>query len=370
MQMHGQSEEAREAITTGLAIAQLRGEALHQVELLGMLSMFEVREGDFKTSLECAQLSRTVEGIAAGTAAMALANSILGRALQFVGNHDASRQELEASFSYWSRSRHASEVHLGLDHHVLVGIGLSRNLWLQGYPAQAAERVRQSIQDAESKDHPASLGLALSWAPEIFLWIGDLASAEAHADRLRSHAASHSLRPYLAVGLGHKAAVAIARGDARAGVEALQDCLEQLHTLRYRMFNTEFKLFLVQGLVAVGLAGQGLALVDETIRLMETNGDLIHMPEALRVKGHVLLSMSQPPRNEAETCFLQSLDWSRRQGARSWELRTGVDLAALWATHGQPERAQSILQPIFEAFVEGPDTADLKAAEYLLATLR
>jgi hypothetical protein len=50
-------------------------------------------------------------------------------------------------------------------------------------------------------------------------------------------------------------------------------------------------------------------------------------------------------------------------------LRTAVDLAALWAAQGQRDRARAILQPIFEQFVEGFDTADLKAAEHLLATL-
>jgi hypothetical protein len=45
-------------------------------------------------------------------------------------------------------------------------------------------------------------------------------------------------------------------------------------------------------------------------------------------------------------------------------------LAALWAAQGQRDRAQALLEPIFEAFVEGFDTADLKAAEHLLATLR
>jgi hypothetical protein len=88
------------------------------------------------------------------------------------------------------------------------------------------------------------------------------------------------------------------------------------------------------------------------------------------VKGSVLLSMPQRRVHEAEMCFVQSRDWSRRQGARSWELRTAVDLAALWAARGQRERAQVVLQPIVETFVEGLDTADLRAAERLLASLR
>jgi predicted ATPase/DNA-binding winged helix-turn-helix (wHTH) protein len=370
MQMRGQSDAARAALSRSLAIAEARGEVLNQVALLGMLSMFEVRDGDFKTSLHYAQLSRAVDGAAENAPAMALVNSILGRALQFVGEHGDSRVELEASFRYWSRSRQTSEVYLGLDHHILVGIGLARNLWFQGHPAQATERVRQTIKDAERKNHPASLGLALSWAPGIFLWIGDLQSAEEHADWLISHAESHSLAPYLAVARGYKAEVAIGRGDAGAGVETLRRCLQQLHAMRYEMLNTGFKLSLVQGLLASGQFDEAMTLVDETIGRVEANGDLVHLPEALRVKGSVLLSMPQRRPHDAERCFLQSLDWSRRQGARSWELRTAVDLAALWAAQGQEDRAHALLQPIFEAFVEGLDTADLKSAEHLLTTLR
>ena len=370
MHVHGQSDAARVALSRSLTIAEARGDVLNQVGLLGMLSMFDVRDGDFKTSLHYAKLSRAVDGTVENSAAMALANSILGRALQFVGDHSDSRLELEASFRYWSRSPQTSEVYLGLDHHILVGIGLARNLWLQGHPAQATERVRQTIRDAERKNHPASLGLALSWAPGIFLWIGDLQSAEEYADWLLSHAESHSLRPYLAVARGYRGSLAIGRGDARTGVEDLQSCLEQLHAMRYRMLNTGFKLSLVQGLMAIGLFDKALALINETISLVEANGDLVYMPEALRVQGNVLLSMPKRRAHDAEMCFVQSLDWSRRQDARSWELRTAVDLAALWAAQGQRERAHAVLEPIFEAFVEGLDTADLKAAKHLLATLR
>ena len=106
-----------------------------------------------------------------------------------------------------------------------------------------------------------------------------------------------------------------------------------------------------------------------TIRQVEANGDLCYMPELLRVKGCLLLSMPQPSVGEVEMCFTQSLDSSRRQGARAWELRNATDLAALWASQGCADEAKALLQPVFEQFVEGFDTADLKAAERLFATL-
>ncbi len=72
-------------------------------------------------------------------------------------------------------------------------------------------------------------------------------------------------------------------------------------------------------------------------------------------------------RRKPATCA--RLELSRRQGARAWELRTATDLAALLAREGKPERARALLQPVFEAFTEGLDTADLKAAQSLLSSL-
>src|ERR1700722_8457569 len=115
MHVHGESDAARAALSRSLTIAEARGDVLNQVGLLGMLSMFDVRDDDFKRSLHFARLSSAVGGTVRGSAAMALANSILGRALQFVGDHGGSRLELEASFRYWSRARQTGEVHLGLD---------------------------------------------------------------------------------------------------------------------------------------------------------------------------------------------------------------------------------------------------------------
>jgi hypothetical protein len=48
MQMCGQGDAGRVALNRSLAIAEARGDALNQVGLLGMLSMFHTRDGDFK----------------------------------------------------------------------------------------------------------------------------------------------------------------------------------------------------------------------------------------------------------------------------------------------------------------------------------
>jgi len=318
-------------LNRSLAIAETRRNVLSQVGILGTLSMFCTRYGEFKISLEHARRARTVAGTAEEADATALAQSALGRALHFMGDHSSARSELEAALQHWS---HAQRTYLGLDDRILVGLGLARGLWVQGHPAQAVDRARETIKDAERSTNPASLAVALAWAPDVFVWTGDLATAEEYADRLVAHAQSHSIGPYLHVGHGYKGILAIHRGNAKGGVETLQDCLKYCHTLHYEMRNTEFKIALAQGLLAIGQVDKAIMLVDDTINQAKENGDLFFMPEALRVRGRALLLMQKSRVDEAETWFARSLELSRRQGARAWELRTAIDLAARLADRG------------------------------------
>ena len=363
----GNSELARGALNRSLAIAEARGDALNQLQLLGRMHVFYERMGHFEDALRYARRSLVVSEKLADPAAIAVAHSLLGVSLHHAGDTNGARIELEAALQ-GPHSQRTSAIY-GFDHHNRAAINLAGILWSQGHPARAVELARQTVDAAARMDHPVTLCVALIWAVSVFLWTGDLESAEQNIDRVIAHAESRSLAPYLAVGRGVKGELAIRRGDAKGGVEGLEDCLQALHAARYELLSTTFNISLVQGLAAVGRSAEAMTLIDETIRLTEANGDLFYMPELLRVKGSLLLLLPHPRSDEAEICFKDSLEWSRRQGALAWELRTAVDLAGLWSRQGQSERARSLLRPVFEQFVEGRDTADLKAAQRLLATL-
>jgi tetratricopeptide (TPR) repeat protein len=299
---------------------------------------------------------------------MALAHSILGRSMHLSGELDNARTELRASIELWSRSPKAT-IYLSFDRHYRAGIALARTLWLLGFSAQAVECIHQAIKDAERVDHPASLAVAsLAWAASIFLWTGDIQSAEDCIDSSISHAVSHSLGPLSAVGRARKAELAIYQGDVHSGVESLRASLEEIHAAHYELMTTEFNISLVQGLCASGRLTEGSVLIDKTIELVETNGDLCYMPELLRVKANVLLLKPEVVRGEAEAFLVQSLELSRQWGARAWELRAATDLARLYASRAQFERGRALLEPVYENFTEGFDTADLRAAERSLAT--
>jgi ATP/maltotriose-dependent transcriptional regulator MalT len=210
--------------------------------------------------------------------------------------------------------------------------------------------------------------IVLQRAASVFLWLGDLLSADEYIERLMSLTQAHSFGEYLATAKGFTGQLTILRGDVAGGIAHLRACLRGLESARYEMLTAQFCIWLAEGLRLAGQFDESLALVDEMIGLVEANGAVLYLPELLRVKGGLLLAMPASDEDGSETCLREAIGLSRHHGTRAWELRIAVDLAALLAARGEPENASAILRPIFEQFREGLYTADLKAAAGLLAT--
>jgi predicted ATPase len=96
---------------------------------------------------------------------------------------------------------------------------------------------------------------------------------------------------------------------------------------------------------AFGRAGQvseGLAAVKEVIDRSE---EYWATAELLRVKGELLLLQGgSSAAVTAEDHFRQALDWARRHGELSWELRAATSLARLVRDHGRSADAMALLQ--------------------------
>jgi predicted ATPase len=66
----------------------------------------------------------------------------------------------------------------------------------------------------------------------------------------------------------------------------------------------------------------------------------------------------------------QALDWASRQGALAWELRAATSFAQLLRDQDRSADGMALLQPVYDRFAEGLDTADLRTARALLHDLR
>jgi len=91
--------------------------------------------------------------------------------------------------------------------------------------------------------------------------------------------------------------------------------------------------------------------------------------EIHRLRGELTSRLPYPDPAKAEDSFRTALAIAREQGTRGYELRAATSLARLWHEQGRRGEAHDLLAPLYGAFTEGFDTADLKEAKRLLDEL-
>ena len=117
-------------------------------------------------------------------------------------------------------------------------------------------------------------------------------------------------------------------------------------------------------MVHAGRIAEGIAVLEAGIEQPEARWVT---PELLRIKGELIVLQSAAAGAEtAKDIFRQALDEARRQGALSRELRAATSLARLLHRQGRSADAIACLQPIYDRFTEGFETADLIASKQLL----
>ena len=165
----------------------------------------------------------------------------------------------------------------------------------------------------------------------------------------------------------------VERGEFVQGATVLRDAFDTCRRTGWRISYPEFRGALAQALAAVGQVDAALYAVNEAVASagQGENGQVWYVPELLRIKGDVLLQQAGDQSSAAaEDCFNQAGEMAREQGALVWELRVALILARLLRAQGRSADAMGVLQPVYDRFTEGFDTADLKSARVLLDTLR
>jgi tetratricopeptide (TPR) repeat protein len=363
----GNTEAVRSAFTRSLQLAQELQDLHWQLWLLRGLHIYLTRVGDFHGALGTGEQGESVARKLNDPASTLNVEWMLGVAHHLIGNQDKAVQLCESAMLHNPGSQRLNIGHLGYDDRIVALVALARGLWLTGRPDRAIEASRYTVREAELLEQPLTLGISLIWTIYVFLWVGDLANAEILIERLIDHSARHFLGPYHAVGIGQKGELLLRRGDVAAGIEHLRRSQATLYATRHRIMTTVFATALAEGLAFQNQAGEALQTINDAIAEIPDHGESFDMPEMLRVKGDILARSGNAA--EAESCFLDSLDLSRRQSALGWELRGAISLGRVWRGAGKAADARALLAPLVARYQEGLQTRDLVAARELLAAL-
>jgi len=355
-----------------LGIAERLEETDYQLRTLWGLWADRLNNGKFREALALAERFHGAAAKSSDPVDPLVGDRMIGFALHCLGDQSGARQHTERMLSRYAVPVRGSHIiRYQFDQRVVGRMGLALILWVQGFPDQALRTVESSVADALATNHVLSQCIALAQAAcPVALFTGDLAAAERFVTMLLDTSARHALDSWHGLGRCFKGVLLVKRGDAVAGLDVLRGALADLPEFRPSVRYTAILAEFAAGLGRAGETARGLAAIDETLARSERNEEYWSVPELRRIKGELVLAAGAPnAAAAAEEHFLQSLDWARRQGALSWELRGATSLARLWHAQGRTPEARELLAPVYGRFTEGYGTADVRAAKALLDAL-
>jgi predicted ATPase/DNA-binding winged helix-turn-helix (wHTH) protein len=367
----GMNDRARTALTRANELAEGLADLDYQLRTLAGLASICHRLQDYHGAVALGRRAEEAVKASSDPIALATADWILGSSLQLLGEYAEALTYAQRTYVRTAipAVRRAHIAHLGRDSCISAGSTTAIVLWARGLPDQSSQTARNVLADAEARDHPVSLCLALTWCGCIVpLRLGDLQTAERSIARLKEHAQRHGLSAYFANGLCFEGQLAAMRGDVVAAESLLRAGLKNLRQTQSETLYTVFLTGLAEVLMISTHRNESLAAAKEALLRTEQSNAFWWMPESLRIRGEVLLSCKDDT-NAADEQFRRSLDLAHRQGALSWELRTATSLARLRRGQGRVVEACELLAPVYGRFTEGFGSADLRSAKQLLDEL-
>jgi predicted ATPase len=222
---------------------------------------------------------------------------------------------------------------------------------------------------AQELAHPFSLTYALTFAALGHQFRREVQATQMRAEASCALAGEKGIAFFLAFGTGLRGWALAEQGQSDAGMLQMR---EGMAACRITGAEADRPYFLVLAAEAYGREGQygeGLAMLEEALALVDQSEERYWEAEIHRLKGELLLARSAENQVEAESCLDKALDVARRQGAKSLELRAAMSLGRLWQRQGKRVTAHDLLAPIYGWFTEGFDTIDLQQAQALLQEL-
>jgi predicted ATPase/DNA-binding winged helix-turn-helix (wHTH) protein len=357
--------------TRVLEIAKRLDDAEYQLRALWGRWVFEWGSGRQRAALILAREFHHLAASRPDPNDRLVGDRLIGISQQLLGDLPSARRHLEHAHAHYVPPIHRSYIiRFQNDQRGAAGSFLGKILWLQGFPDQAIRVVERSVEDASASRHVvSSCHVLIHGACPVALWVGDLAIADRYIQMLIGLATRHSLPLLHSMGLSFQGLLAIKRGDVAAGLPLLRSGLklgEVYASFRYFIFLSD----MAEALVRVGQIGEALTTLEVAIAGADEAEELWGKAELLRLKGELLLLQGAPgATTTAKDHFEQALAWARRQGALSWELRAATSFARLLRDQGRPADAAAVLQPVYDRFIEGFDTVDLKTAKAVLQDL-
>ena len=283
----------------------------------------------------------------------------------------ATREHVQQGIALYAPEQHAGHTHIyGQNPKVSCLAFGAVALWLLGYPDQAMQYSREAIGLGGMLAQPNTLALSLYFGAMLRQYLCEGQAVEACGEAVTAVAAEHGLSFWLAAGAVMRGwGLAQQQGTGAAGIAHLRKGLIDWAATGGGTYRTYHQGLLAEALGQHGQLEEAISVIDKSLSLVNSKGESFHGAELHRLKGEFLLGQDLDAWPKAEASFQRALEVSRRQQAKSLELRATMSLTRLYQKQGRVAEALPTLANCYGWFTEGFDTHDLKEARGMLEQL-
>ena len=244
--------------------------------------------------------------------------------------------------------------------------------WALGYPERSAQTLEEGIRHTRARGHVFDLAWTLQFAAKhLDVYRREPGPCGAKLDEFDWLVRAQKIDfMEQIVGPICRAAWLLISDRPQESEALFRESIPRWSEVGLGVDIPDYKMMHAQSAALSGRLDVALTLVEEALEQIERPGweEKCIYAEALRVKGWILQLGGDLA--GAEAMFRSSLEASREQQAKSWELRAATSYAGLLKDQNRRKEALELLAPIYEWFTEGRSTRDHVDAAALLATLR
>jgi predicted ATPase len=299
------------------------------------------------------------------------ANRALGMTLLWRGEFVRARGQLEQGRRIYDPEQHHTHAYrYGNDPGIACMVHEALVLWILGYPDQALAMSREAVSLARRLAHPFSIAQALVYSTFVHQCRREAQFIPELAEEAKALAVKHGFRFWLAEATMSGGWAMAVQGEVTQGLENLQNGISDFLATGARMDKPRWFALLAEVYCRDKKPKEAFDVLSEALAVVEETGECIFEARIRQLGGELELACGGPDAAAgAEARLKEALAVARRQGARSWELRTATSLARLWVQQSRRPEARELLAPVYGWFSEGFETADLDDAKSLLEAL-
>jgi predicted ATPase/DNA-binding winged helix-turn-helix (wHTH) protein len=354
-----------------LALAEEIDDVDYQLRALLALWFDRANAGEPRQALDIANQFQTIASRAGIASDMSIGWRLRARAHHLIGDQQQALTEVRRFLETYEPLGRSDIPRFHYDQEITARTTYGRALWVHGLPDQAMAEIENNIDEARQRGHTLSICQSLSdGGCAVALACGDLDKAEQFAAALKASTNLASLDIFQTYADFYIGAIHARKGSLEAGALQMRLAIDRLAKAGLDAYSSMFVATLARHLVTIGQWQAAIEMIDNMITQCDRTGESWFVPELHRTRGEALRQRGGARAlEEAERSYRTAIAMAGRQQALAWELRAATSLAELRAGQKRGGEALDIVRPVYERFSEGFDTADLKAARALIASL-